>query len=229
MEDRRLLTSWNRVSRLAWPLALVLAAACGGDGSPSAPTPPAPAHLTSPVGDAPSADEQLDTLRPTLTVKNGTSDQASGARSYEFQVSDSSSFSGAVTAITSAGYAVLVGKTGVPENGAGKTSFQPDTDLQPTTRYYWRARLVQGSTQSEWSPPMTFRTRLVGYNRPGELYDPLDPRRDRRRAHRLDGLHRRQRPARQLEYELCPLPAAGDDQRRRVLDGDRRPAARFPG
>jgi hypothetical protein len=173
MEDRRLIKSWNRVSLLVCPLALVLAAACGGDGSPSAPTPAAAAHLTPPVGDTPSADEQLDTLRPTLTVKNGTSDQAGGARSYEFQVADSNSFSGAVTAITSAGYAVLVGKTGVPENGAGKTSFQPDTDLQPTTRYYWRARLVQGSTQSEWSPAMTFRTKLVGYNRPGELYDPL--------------------------------------------------------
>lgn len=38
---------------------------------------------------------------------------------------------------------------------------------------YWRARAVQGSSNSEWSTPATFKTKLVGYNRPGELYDPL--------------------------------------------------------
>jgi hypothetical protein len=110
-----------------------------------------------------------------LTVKNGTSDQATGARTYEFQVSDTGTFNSAVTAFSSspAGFAVLVGKTGVPENAAGKTSFQPDQDLQPTTRYYWRARVVQGTGQSDWSAVSTFKTKLVGYNRAGELYDPL--------------------------------------------------------
>ncbi|MBE3072396.1 MAG: hypothetical protein IMZ67_05420, partial [Acidobacteria bacterium] len=48
-----------------------------------------------------------------------------------------------------------------------------DQDLQPTTRLYWRARVVQGSTTSNWSQTAAFRTKLVGYNRPGELYDPL--------------------------------------------------------
>lgn len=53
-------------------------------------------------------------------------------------------------------------KTGVPENASGKTGFTLEEDLQPTTRFYWRARLVQGSTVSEWSPTMSFKTRLQG-------------------------------------------------------------------
>jgi len=166
---------WNRLPLLAGVLALSMASACGGDKAPNAPTTTTAARLTAPVGETPSADEQLDTLRPMLTVKNGTSDQATGARTYEFQVSDTGTFNSAVTAFSSspAGFAVLVGKTGVPENAAGKTSFQPDQDLQPTTRYYWRARVVQGTGQSDWSAVSTFKTKLVGYNRAGELYDPL--------------------------------------------------------
>jgi len=38
---------------------------------------------------------------------------------------------------------------------------------------YWRARMVQGTTNSDWSATGKFKTRLVGFNRPGELYDPL--------------------------------------------------------
>ena len=131
----------------------------------------AAAHLTAPSADRPSAEEQLGTLRPTLAVKNGTSDQSSGPRTYEFQIADNSSF--AASSAPSAGFAAIVGKTGVPEGSGGKTSFTPDTDLQPTTRYWWRARMVQGTVTSEWSPTQTFKTKLVGYNRPGELYDPL--------------------------------------------------------
>ena len=164
--------SWKHVSRLSCALVVSVTAACGGDTAPTAPS--TPAHLGAPIADTPAADEQLDTLRPTLTVKNGTSDQTTGARTYKFQVSDSNAFTTAAsTATNGAGFAVLVGKTGVAENTSGKTSFQPDQDLQPTTRYYWRARVVQGSAQSDWSPVLTFKTKLVGYNRPGELYDPL--------------------------------------------------------
>jgi hypothetical protein len=164
---------WNRLALLAGVLGVATAVACGGDKSPSGPSTTTPARLTAPAIDAPITDEQLDTLRPTLTVKNGTSDQTNGVRSYEFQVSDNNNFTSSVTASTTAGFAVMVGKTGVPENTAGKTSFQPEQDLQPTTRYFWRARLVQGTVQSDWSPVASFKTKLVGYNRAGELYDPL--------------------------------------------------------
>jgi hypothetical protein len=135
----------------------------GGDGS-TAP------RLTAPTAEAPADREQLNNLRPTLTVRNGGSTQA-GTRTYEFQISDTSTF--ASTAPAQGYFAVVVGRTGVPEGGNGTTSFTPDQDLQPTTKFYWRARVLQGTVTSDWSDVRAFNSKLVGYNRPGELYDPL--------------------------------------------------------
>lgn len=144
--------------------------ACGKDKS--APTSPPPAaNLSAPALDSPADGEQLDTLRPTLTVRNATADQA-GARTYEFQISDNSGFAAASTSNV-AGFAATVGKSGVAEGANGKTTFTPEQDLQPTTVFYWRARAVQGSTTSAWSPTGKFKSRLVGFIRAGELYDPL--------------------------------------------------------
>ena len=154
---------------LAFALA-VGAGACGNDSTPTTPT-PAVANLGAPALDAPANDEQLDNLRPALTVRNSTSDQA-GTRTYEFQVSDNTTFTAATTS-NIVGFAATTSKTGVPEGANGKTSFTPDTDLQPTTVFYWRARAVQGATTSAWSTTGAFRSKLVGFNRAGELYDPL--------------------------------------------------------
>jgi hypothetical protein len=151
-------------------MAAVAAACGGGKDSPASPTPVA-ATLTAPALDSPAVNEQLDTLRPTLTVKNATADQA-GTRTYEFQISDSTTFSSALTSEI-VGFASTVGKTAIPEGSGGKTSWSPDTDLQPTTLFYWRARAVQGSATGPWSEVGQFRSRLVGFSRPGELYDPL--------------------------------------------------------
>ncbi len=158
---------------IGFGLVSLCATACNDDkkAAPTAPTPPVDAHLTAPVADSPSDGTQLDTLRPTLTVRNGTSDQTTGARTYEFQVSDNSDF-------TTAGFAartfrVVVTKPGVPEGTGGTTSFAVTDDLQPTTKLYWRARVVQGSVMSAWSATASFKTRLMGFSRPGELYDPL--------------------------------------------------------
>jgi hypothetical protein len=160
-------------------LAAVLAGtwACGSDSSPSSPsspsssTPPTPLTLTKPTADSPADGAQLDSKRPTLTVNNGTSNQTTAAKTYEFQISDNASFT--ATASFNAWFAVTVTATSVAEGTAGKTSYTPTQDLQPTTKYYWRARLVQGSTNSEWSDVRSFKTKLEGYSRPGELYDPL--------------------------------------------------------
>lgn len=154
---------------LAFALA-VGAVACGNDPAPTTPT-PAVANLGAPALDAPANDEQLDNLRPVLTVRNVTSDQA-GTRTYEFQVSDNTNFTAATTS-NIVGFAATTSKSGVPEGTNGKTSFMPDTDLQPTTVFYWRARAVQGETTSAWSSTGTFRSKLVGFLRAGELYDPL--------------------------------------------------------
>ena len=104
-------------------------------------------------------------------MKNGTSTVASGARTYEFQIADNSEF--VVSLSASVHFAALVSKTGVPEGANGTTSFTLDADLQPTTKFYWRVRMSQGNTVSEWSPVGHFKSRLVGYIRAGELYDPL--------------------------------------------------------
>ncbi len=150
---------------------LLSGAACGGDDpSPTSPAPVA-ATVTAPGLDAPARDEQLDTLRPVLTVRNATADTA-GTRTYEFQISDTTAFTASTTSHV-AGFAATVSKTGVPEGANGKTSFTPDADLQPTTLFYWRARALQGSATSAWSETGVFRSKLVGFLRASELYDPL--------------------------------------------------------
>jgi len=158
---------------------LVGASACGSGTSesrqvPVGPTGPSPSGgavtLTAPVAVSPANNEQLSTLRPTLTVQNGTS-TAQGSRTYEFQVSDRADFS--LGASLTASFLVSISQAGVVEGGDGRTSYQVGQELQPTTRMYWRARAIQGSSMSPWSEMATFRTKLVGYSRPGELYDPL--------------------------------------------------------
>ncbi len=139
-------------------VAAVALSACASDPvSPGGGNP----QLTAPALDAPTDDELMTSLRPTLVVRNGTSSQG-GARTYEFQVSTSNSFS-----------PMSVTRSGIAESSSGKTSFTPDADLQSTTRYYWRARASQGGTSSEWTAIGRFRTKAVGYNNPRELFDPL--------------------------------------------------------
>ena len=150
-------------------LALLAASACGEKSTPTSPAPAVPT-ITAPTLEAPTPDQQLDTLRPTLTVRNATSDQI-GSRTYEFQVSDNSGFAASGSGI--AGFAVAAAGTGVAEGTDGRTSWTASQELQPTTLFYWRVRAIQDSTTGPWSSIGTFRTKLVGFNRPGELYDPL--------------------------------------------------------
>jgi hypothetical protein len=149
----------------------LLSAACSSDSDPSSPTQPA-VTLTAPAITTPAANQQLDTLRPTLTVKNVTSSSQQGARTYEFQISDSTSFTSALTSNVT-GFAATISQSGVAEGSGGNTSFTPSQDLQPTTVFFWRARAVQGSTTGPWSEAGRFRSKLMGFIRAGELYDPL--------------------------------------------------------
>jgi hypothetical protein len=157
------------ISWIVLVVIAVVAGACGSD-KPAAPTTPTVVNVTAPALDAPADHEQLDTLRPTLTVRNASAD-GQGTRMYEFTISDNSNFTASTAGIP--GLAATVGKVNVPEGSGGKTSFTVDQDLQPTTVFYWRARAVQGSTTGPWSATSTFKSKLVGFNRPGELYDPL--------------------------------------------------------
>jgi hypothetical protein len=160
-------------------LLSMVVSACGSGISPTRQVPIGPTEPTGPSGSvtlstptavSPVNGEQLGTLRPTLTVQNVTS-SAAGTRTYEFQVSDNAGFTLGSSLTTS--FLVSVNQTGVTEGGDGRTSLTVSQDLQPTTRMFWRARAVQGSSTSSWSEPAMFRTKLMGYSRPGELYDPL--------------------------------------------------------
>ena len=117
-----------------------------------------------------------------------------------------------------------VARPASPEGTDGKTAFTPDTDLQPTTVFYWRARAVQGTATGPWSDTGTFRSKLVGFIRAGELYDPLIHGETVGRAGRVDDVHPGQGHPAQYRPELRQVPAAADHHQRRVLDGRRRPA-----
>ena len=136
--------------------------ACGGGGTREVPTSPGSATLSAPTATSPVNDQQLDTLRPTFVVANATSTE-SGTRTYEFQVSTASDF-----------LTTVVSQSGIAEGSGGSTSFTPSADLSASTRLYWRARAFQGAAISAWSATAQFRTKAGGFNRAGELFDPLN-------------------------------------------------------
>src|SRR5262245_1436334 len=148
-------------------LACAVSGCSGGSKSPTSPTPgpAAPPTLTKPAADFPADGAQLDNVRPTMTVVNGTSNQT-GTRTYDFEIADNSTFSVSATAAS-------ISTSAIVEDPSGKTNFTPGQDLLAGTTYYWHARLVQGTTKSDWSETRSFKTRLVGYNKPGGLFDPL--------------------------------------------------------
>jgi hypothetical protein len=146
--------------------ATALLAACGSKSSPTAAT---STTLSAPTPDSPADGAAATSYRPTFTVRNSTA-TAAGDRKYEFVVSDSSTFS-STTATT--GAFIVSAHTTVAEGSGGSTSYTPDFDLQPATRLYWRSRLVAGGQASDWTTTRSITTPIAGYNRPGELYDPL--------------------------------------------------------
>ena len=156
-----------RACRVFILFSAVAAAAACTKSAPAAPTTTGPT-LSAPVPDSPADAAAITTLRPTLVVRNGAPEQ-SGTKLYEFQVADRADFSASGSG---GAFPVVMHKTGVLE-GAGTTSYTADFDLQPSTRLYWRARVFVGSTASDWSATRSFTTPIVGYSRPGELYDPL--------------------------------------------------------
>jgi hypothetical protein len=139
---------------------VMIAAGCGEKKTATSPTPAAPT-VQAPALEAPAADTQLDTLRPTLSVRNATSDQT-GTRTYEFQVSDSNSFStanasnvaGFLSSVTNrAGelYDPLIHGETVGEL-IGSTTFIPGKGVQINNgTSHVRYRLAQTITGGEFS------------------------------------------------------------------------------
>ena len=159
--------SSQRTLVLCSALVAVSIAGCGSKSSPVTPTPtptpsgPVTVTLTAPAHVAPADDAQTNTLQPELAINNSTSSQT-GAKTYEFEVSSAADFT-----------AIVVSADNVTEDGDGQTSWAVSRPLQATTRYWWRTRVKQGSSTGPWSTPTRFKSRVEGYNRPGELFDPL--------------------------------------------------------
>jgi hypothetical protein len=160
--------SFQKILALNSIVVALSAVSCGGSPSatPTAPTPaptPAPVTvtLTAPAHVTPADDAQTNTLQPELAVINATSSQ-SGAKTYEFEVSSASDFT-----------AIVVSTDNVAEDADGQTAWTISRPLQSTTRYWWRARVKQGPDTGPWSKPTRFRSRIEGFNRAGELFDPL--------------------------------------------------------
>jgi hypothetical protein len=129
--------------------AFALVSACG-KGSPSTPTPSGP-RVNAPALASPTNGAEVSSLRPELTITNATSSEP-GDRTYEFQVSSTSDFSGAAPA-------VLITKSGIAEGSGGQTSYTLEDDLKIATAYFWRARATQAGVASAWSAVGTFKTR----------------------------------------------------------------------
>lgn len=149
--------AWKNARLLLLPV-LVVAVGCSSK-SPSV-SPVSATDITAPTISAPSDDQQLTTLTPTLAVRNGTTTRT-GTRTYDFQVATSTAFK-----------PVVASELSVAEGSGGTTSVTLDTALTPSTRYYWRARMVVGGAASDWVIGR-FITKVGGYNKAGELYDKL--------------------------------------------------------
>jgi hypothetical protein len=143
-------------------MSMMLSACAGDSGSPASPS---AGPLTKPTIDSPAEGAQLDNLRPILTIVNTS---ATGSKTYEVEISDNPA-TGPGNAFTTRTLATPA----VPEGASGKTTIIVNQDLQPSTKYYWHARAVQGSSTSDWSEARSFRTKIQGFNRPGALFDPL--------------------------------------------------------
>jgi hypothetical protein len=150
-------------------LACAIYACSGSSNSSTSPTTTTTTTVTvtAPTADSPADGAQLDNVRPTLTVVNSPAGSG-GTKSYEFEVSDKPD-----TGKNNAFLTATVLSPTVSEDPSGKTKFTVGQDLATTTKYYWHARLLQGGSTSDWSPARSFNTKIAGYNKPGQLFDPL--------------------------------------------------------
>jgi len=151
-----------------------MASACGSKGTPATPSPspsptptPTAPKVEAPTLRAPIAGQQLDTLKPALTLTNAVITGEAGTVTYEFEVSEVDTFpSGSRTS----------SEKGVAQGGDGATSWSPPSNLIPNFKYFWRARATAANVASptDWSQTETFRTQTRGFVVAGqEVYDPL--------------------------------------------------------
>ena len=120
--------------------------------------------LAAPEPVSPAATQQLDTLKPTLQIKNAAATGSVGAVTYRFEWSELDSF----PADSRTGSA-----DGVPQDGSGTTSFQITDTLRANFILFWRARATNGTLTSNWSRFESFKTQNKGFQAGQTIYDPL--------------------------------------------------------
>ena len=161
---------FRKLCLFAVAVTTATAIACGdGSNSPSSPsgvpngsttTTDAAADgstlkVTAPEPVSPANNATLDTFSAVLRVNASTAKYTTGVQlRYRFQL--------------------LNGSTVIREFTTNGLSWNV-SDLEVNAAYNWRARAEQGGAFGPWSGTRSFRTpdQPEGYNRPGELYDPL--------------------------------------------------------
>ena len=113
-------------------------------------TPPPPVVIGVPTPTSPINNTTTATVRPTLTVTNGTVTGDAGTVTYRFEVDEGTSFGNAA--------AVVV----VARSGSGTTAATLNSNLEAGREYFWRVNGTNGTVTSAWSGPQQFRTPTGG-------------------------------------------------------------------
>ncbi|MEW6054879.1 MAG: CARDB domain-containing protein [Nitrospirota bacterium] len=100
---------------------------------------------TAPLLNAPHEGSSIDTLNPTLSIRNAT-DPDSDTLTYDFEVYRSGT--------------LIQSIAGVPQHISGITSITLTAALADNTSYQWRARAFDGDRYGEWMATATFSIHL---------------------------------------------------------------------
>ena len=112
-------------------------------------TPVPPVVIAEPIPSSPINGATTPSVRPILTVTNGSVTGAAGTVTYRFEIAESSSFAPLTTVTT------------VVRSSGATTSATPTVDLAPDRTFYWRVNASNGTVTSSYSATQTFRTPSV--------------------------------------------------------------------
>jgi hypothetical protein len=106
-----------------------------------------PVIIHPPVALAPSGNERVTTMRPTLRVRNADRSGPAKAMYYHFQIALDQAFTQVVASDTRS-------------EGSDETWYPIEQDLQLDKAHFWRARATDEDVTSDWSSTEVFRTPL---------------------------------------------------------------------
>ena len=113
-------------------------------------TPQPPVVIGTPTPTSPINNTTTATVRPTLTVTNGTVTGDAATVTYRFEVDEGTSFGNPAAAVVLA------------RSGSGTTAATLSSNLEANREYFWRVNGTNGTVTSAWSGPQQFRTPTGG-------------------------------------------------------------------